>query len=108
MGRGLRVARLRAIKADIVRQRNHLDVAMADNLFPLMFWAIGQGLVAGSWPGNGEGYLTGGSPRYGLYPTKDGKVAISEVVHYVKGIDEWMKAGGRAAIAAHLGLKPGN
>ena len=55
----------------------HLDVAMADNLFPLMFWAIGQGLVAGSWPGNGEGYLTGGSPRYGLYPTKDGKVVAA-------------------------------
>src|ERR1700757_671162 len=33
--------------------------------------------------------------------------AISEVVNYVKGIDEWMKAGGRAEIAAHLGLKSG-
>jgi hypothetical protein len=33
--------------------------------------------------------------------------AISEVVNYVKGIDEWMKANGRAEIAAHLKLKPG-
>ncbi len=32
--------------------------------------------------------------------------AISEVVNYAKGIDEWMKSGGRAAIAAHLGLQP--
>lgn len=55
----------------------HLDVAMADNLFPLMFWAIGQGLVRGTWPGNGEGYLTGASPRYGLYPTKDGRVVAA-------------------------------
>jgi crotonobetainyl-CoA:carnitine CoA-transferase CaiB-like acyl-CoA transferase len=55
----------------------HLDVAMADNLFPLMFWAIGQGLVAGAWPGNGAGYVTGGSPRYGLYPTKDGRVVAA-------------------------------
>ena len=39
-----------------------------------MFWAIGHGLVAGTWPGNGAGYVTGGSPRYGLYPTKDGRV----------------------------------
>ena len=31
--------------------------------------------------------------------------AISEVVNYAKRIDEWMKAGGRAEIAAHLGLK---
>jgi len=54
-----------------------LDVAMADNLFPLMFWAIGHGLVTGTWPGNGEGYVTGGSPRYGLYPTKDGRVVAA-------------------------------
>jgi crotonobetainyl-CoA:carnitine CoA-transferase CaiB-like acyl-CoA transferase len=47
---------------------------MADNLFPLMFWAIGCGLVAGAWPDNGMGYLTGGSPRYALYPTKDGRM----------------------------------
>src|SRR2546430_8987014 len=49
----------------------HLDVAMAENLFPLMFWAIGHGLVAGTWPGNGAGYVTGGSPPYGLYPPQD-------------------------------------
>jgi alpha-methylacyl-CoA racemase len=55
----------------------HLDVAMADNLFPLMFWAIGHGLAAGTWPENGAGYVTGGSPRYGLYPTKDGKVVAA-------------------------------
>jgi crotonobetainyl-CoA:carnitine CoA-transferase CaiB-like acyl-CoA transferase len=55
----------------------HLDVALADNLFPLMFWAIGHGLVTGSWPGNGAGYVTGGSPRYGLYPTKDGRVVAA-------------------------------
>jgi alpha-methylacyl-CoA racemase len=55
----------------------HLDVAMADNLFPLMFWAIGQGLAVGTWPGNGTGYVTGGSPRYGLYPTKDGRVVAA-------------------------------
>jgi alpha-methylacyl-CoA racemase len=55
----------------------HLDVAMAENLFPLMFWAIGHGLAAGTWPGNGAGYVTGGSPRYGLYPTKDGRVVAA-------------------------------
>jgi len=31
--------------------------------------------------------------------------AISEVVNYAEKVDEWMKAGGRAQIAAHLGLK---
>jgi hypothetical protein len=33
--------------------------------------------------------------------------AISEVVNYAKKVDAWMKAGGRAQIAAHLGLKTG-
>jgi alpha-methylacyl-CoA racemase len=55
----------------------HLDVAMTDNLFPLMFWAIGQGLATGAWPANGAERVTGGSPRYGLYPTKDGKVVTA-------------------------------
>src|SRR2546426_2673950 len=31
--------------------------------------------------------------------------AISEVVNYAKKVDQWMKAGGRAQISAHLGLK---
>src|SRR5258708_9766004 len=31
--------------------------------------------------------------------------AISEVVNYAKKIDEWMKAGGRGAVAAKLGIK---
>src|SRR5262249_3625632 len=55
----------------------HLDVAMSDNLFPLMFWAIGEGLATGAWPGNGAGFVTGGSPRYGLYPTKDGRMVTA-------------------------------
>src|ERR1700747_9141 len=31
--------------------------------------------------------------------------AISEVVNYAKKVDEWMKAVGRAQIAAHLGIR---
>src|SRR5260370_14291927 len=48
----------------------HLDVAMADNVFPLMFLAIGYGLAARAWPENGAGFVTGGPAPYGLYPTK--------------------------------------
>ena len=51
-----------------------LDIAMADNLFPFMFWAIGNAQAAGLWPTNGGDLVTGGSPRYRLYPTADGKV----------------------------------
>ena len=50
-----------------------LDIAMAENLFPLMYWAIGNGEAAGQWPSNGGDLVTGGSPRYRLYATRDGR-----------------------------------
>lgn len=52
----------------------HLDISMADNLFPFMYWAMGDGQAAGQWPGNGDALVTGGSPRYQIYPTADGKL----------------------------------
>tara|TARA_B100001123_G_scaffold276006_1_gene307041 strand:- start:297 stop:1418 length:1122 start_codon:yes stop_codon:yes gene_type:complete len=51
----------------------HLDVSMTDNLFPLLFWAIGNNLVTGESPRNGSELFTGGSPRYQLYPTSDNR-----------------------------------
>ena len=49
----------------------HLDIAMTDHLFPLMWWALGQGFAAGRWPRPGGELLTGGSPRFQVYPTAD-------------------------------------
>ena len=49
----------------------HLDIAMTDHLFPLMWWALGQGFAAGRWPRPGAELLTGGSPRFQVYPTAD-------------------------------------
>jgi alpha-methylacyl-CoA racemase len=51
----------------------HLDIAMTDNLFPLMWWALGQGFTAGRWPQPGRELLTGGSPRFQIYPTADAR-----------------------------------
>ncbi|MDB5864402.1 MAG: acyl-CoA transferase [Betaproteobacteria bacterium] len=48
-----------------------LDVAMADNLFTLMYWGLGNGLAAGQWPTPGGDLVTGGSPRYNIYRTRD-------------------------------------
>ncbi len=50
-----------------------LDVAMAENLFAFQFLGLAQGLAAGRWPGSGGGLLTGGSPRYRVYRTADGR-----------------------------------
>jgi alpha-methylacyl-CoA racemase len=55
----------------------YLDVAMADNLFTFMYWAIGNGLGSGLWPGNGTDLVTGGTPRYRLYGTADGKAVAA-------------------------------
>ncbi len=50
-----------------------LDVAMADNLFTFMYWALGNGLAAGAWPTPGGELVTGGSPRYQIYRTRDAR-----------------------------------
>jgi crotonobetainyl-CoA:carnitine CoA-transferase CaiB-like acyl-CoA transferase len=48
-----------------------LDVAMCDNLFPFMYWALGSGFAADRWPSPGGELVTGGSPRYRIYRTAD-------------------------------------
>ncbi len=52
----------------------HVDVAMADAMFTFAWHAFAAGHATGQFPGSGDGRLTGGSPRYQLYPTKDGKI----------------------------------
>lgn len=37
----------------------HLDISMADNLFPFLCWALGQRTITGGWPGNGTDLVTG-------------------------------------------------
>lgn len=50
-----------------------LDIAMADNLFPLMYWGLGNGWAANRWPKEGRELVTGGTPRYQVYRTSDGR-----------------------------------
>ncbi len=50
-----------------------LDIAMGDNLFTFLYWAIGNGLAAGQWPKPGAERVTGGSPRFYIYRTRDHK-----------------------------------
>ncbi|MFF7710765.1 CoA transferase [Pseudomonas sp. NPDC007930] len=51
----------------------YLDVAMADNLFPFLYWGLGNGFALGRWPGMADELVTGGSPRYQIYPTQCGR-----------------------------------
>jgi alpha-methylacyl-CoA racemase len=50
----------------------HLDISMSDNIFTFLYWALGNG-ATGAWPRPGEELVTGGSPRYHLYRTADGR-----------------------------------
>ncbi|HVQ59651.1 MAG TPA: CaiB/BaiF CoA-transferase family protein [Solirubrobacterales bacterium] len=50
----------------------HLDIAMSDNVYPFLYWALGNA-ATGTWPRSGEELVTGGSPRYQVYRTADGR-----------------------------------
>jgi alpha-methylacyl-CoA racemase len=52
----------------------HLDIAMTDAMFTFGWYALALGAVNGKFPKPGKLWLVGGSPRYQLYPTKDGKI----------------------------------
>jgi crotonobetainyl-CoA:carnitine CoA-transferase CaiB-like acyl-CoA transferase len=52
----------------------HIDVAMADAMFTFASHALAAGQATGQFPGMGGARLSGGSPRYQLYPAKDGKL----------------------------------
>jgi crotonobetainyl-CoA:carnitine CoA-transferase CaiB-like acyl-CoA transferase len=51
-----------------------LDIAMADAMFTFAWHALATGFAEGRFPAPGASRLTGGSPRYRLYPTRDGKL----------------------------------
>jgi crotonobetainyl-CoA:carnitine CoA-transferase CaiB-like acyl-CoA transferase len=55
-----------------------LDIAMTDGLFPFLYWAIGNAVTTGEWPKPAGELLSGGSPRYQIYRTADGRhVAVA-------------------------------
>lgn len=55
-------------------QGSHIDIAMTDAMFTFDWHALAQGVATGTFPKPGEGWLTGGSPRYQIYATKDGQL----------------------------------
>lgn len=59
---------------------SRLDIAMAENTFTFLYWALGTGAATGRWPGNGRDLVTGGTPRYRLYAAADGiMIAVAPI-----------------------------
>jgi crotonobetainyl-CoA:carnitine CoA-transferase CaiB-like acyl-CoA transferase len=58
---------------DATGQGSRIDVAMTDGVLPFVYWGIGNGVATGAWPSPGNELLSGGSPRYQIYATADGR-----------------------------------
>lgn len=56
----------------ITGRGRHLDVSMSENVFPFMYWALASSAVGRSPQPSAE-LITGGTPRYGIYRTKDNR-----------------------------------
>jgi alpha-methylacyl-CoA racemase len=59
---------------DATGQGMHLDIAMTDAMFSFAGHALASGQSTGQFPGMGGSRLSGGSARYQLYPTRDGRL----------------------------------
>jgi crotonobetainyl-CoA:carnitine CoA-transferase CaiB-like acyl-CoA transferase len=59
---------------DLTGEGSHLDIAMTDAMFTFAWYAFAIGAATGRYPGPGELPLAGGSPRYALYLTSDGRL----------------------------------
>jgi crotonobetainyl-CoA:carnitine CoA-transferase CaiB-like acyl-CoA transferase len=61
-------------RRDATGEGVYLDVAMTDAMFTFAWYAYAIGHATGRFPAPGELRLVGGSPRYQLYPTRDGQL----------------------------------
>ncbi|HEX3859807.1 MAG TPA: CaiB/BaiF CoA-transferase family protein [Pseudolabrys sp.] len=74
----------------------HIDIAMTDAMFTFGWYAMALGHATGQFVKPGEMWLVGGSPRYQIYPTKDGKLVACGAIEQ-KFWDSFTAAIGLAA-----------
>jgi alpha-methylacyl-CoA racemase len=72
-------------------QGYHIDIAMTDAMFTFTWAALALGAATGRFPKPGELWLVGGSPRYRIYPAKDGKLVACGAIEQ-KFWDSFTKA----------------
>jgi alpha-methylacyl-CoA racemase len=61
-------------RRDATGEGSFIDIAMADAMFTFAWHALASGFAEHRFPAPGAARLTGGSPRYRLYPTSDGRL----------------------------------
>src|SRR5215472_14249446 len=61
-------------RRDVTGEGCFIDIAMADAMFSFAWHALASGFAERRFPAPGAARLTGGSPRYRLYPTRDGRL----------------------------------
>jgi alpha-methylacyl-CoA racemase len=76
----------------------HLDIAMTDAMFTFAWYALALGQASGKFPKPGETWLVGASPRYQLYPTKDGKIVACGAIEQ----KFWMSFAAAIGLPAEL------
>ncbi len=59
---------------DLTGEGCHLDIAMTDAMFTFAWRALSGFWASGSMAASGQGELIGSTPRYHLYPAKDGGI----------------------------------
>ncbi|MGW3278805.1 CaiB/BaiF CoA transferase family protein [Nocardia rhamnosiphila] len=100
-------------QAERTGKGSHLQVSMAHNLQVLAYGYIAAHQAGGAWPRPGAEQLTGGSPRYHIYPTSDGRHVACAALEQkfwdrlveLVGLDEKFHddAGQEPAVTAALG-----
>ena len=58
---------------DISGEGSYLDISMSDNLFTFMYWVLAEQQLDGKSPNAASSLVTGGTPRYHIYKTKDNR-----------------------------------
>jgi crotonobetainyl-CoA:carnitine CoA-transferase CaiB-like acyl-CoA transferase len=97
-----------------------LDISMSENVFTFLYWALGDGTAAGRWPKPGGELVTGGSPRYNIYRTADGRYVAAAPLEEkfwrrfcdILGLEEALRDDSKnpeatkAAVAERIGSLP--
>src|SRR3974390_228113 len=89
-----------------------IEIAMANCIFPFLYWALADGFAAGKWPQPDSTMLTGASCRYSIWRTADGRYLSAAPIEELfwrescdtVGLDDALRDDTRNAVATRRGI----